>query len=157
PARGSTPLRRHARRDAAARMGGPLGHPVGAPSGEVRGRTRSRRGPRREDEAGRRQNASLRLNWEAGDRPSVARLLHQQASLAVAEGRLARGARLFGAAEALRVALGMRILPMERAQHEAEVDAARRQLDAAASGQAWADGRRMGLEQAIAYGLGGGS
>ena len=101
-----------------------------------------------------RLDESLRLYWEAGDRPSVARMLHYQAGLAVAEGRVERGVRLFGSAEALRAALGVTwILTIERAEYEADVTAARRQLEEASFERLWSEGRAMTAEQAIAYAL----
>jgi hypothetical protein len=58
-------------------------------------------------------------------------------------------ARLFGATEAVREALGAPVPPSERADYERHVAAVRAALDAAA----WAAGRAMALEDAIVLAL----
>ena len=64
-----------------------------------------------------------------------------------------RAARLFGAAEAQREAMGQRLAGTELALHDRHVVSARAHLDAVAWSAAWAEGRAMPLEQAIAYAL----
>jgi len=66
-----------------------------------------------------------------------------------------RAARLFGAAEALREALGAPVLWFQRQSYAQGVAALRAWLDDAACAAAWAEGRGMTLEQAIAYALEG--
>ncbi len=66
-----------------------------------------------------------------------------------------RAARLFGAAEALREALGAPVLWFQRQSYAQGVAALRARLDDAACAAAWAEGRGMTLEQAIAYALEG--
>ncbi len=66
-----------------------------------------------------------------------------------------RAARLFGAAEALREALGAPVLWFQRQSYAQGVAALRTQLDDAACAAASAEGRGMTLEQAIAYALEG--
>jgi tetratricopeptide (TPR) repeat protein len=62
---------------------------------------------------------------------------------------LARAARLFGAAEALRRAGGIYAAPPgERAEYEDALTAARATLGEAAFAAAWAEGARMTMEQA---------
>jgi tetratricopeptide (TPR) repeat protein len=68
------------------------------------------------------------------------------------EGR--RAARLFGAVEAERETLGAPTLPIYQAHYQRGVAAARALLDGATFAAAWAAGRAMSLEQAIAYALG---
>ena len=58
--------------------------------------------------------------------------------------------RLWGAAEALREAMGTPIPPVERASYERSVAAARAQLGEKAFAAAWAQGRTMTPEQALA-------
>ena len=64
-----------------------------------------------------------------------------------------RAARLFGAAEALLEPSGELLPPAERSVHERHVAIARAQMDEAAWQAAWAEGRAMTLEQAVAYAL----
>ena len=73
------------------------------------------------------------------------------AAAAEAHGQTERAARLFGAAEAWREVAGTPLSPVQRAGYEREVAAVRAQLDAARFAAAWAQGRAMSLEQAIAY------
>ena len=67
-----------------------------------------------------------------------------------------RAARLFGAAEALRETLGAPLFPSHLNHYQQGVAAARAQLDDKTFAAAWAEGRAMTLEQAIAYALDGG-
>jgi hypothetical protein len=62
-------------------------------------------------------------------------------------------ARLFGAAEALRAAIGSPIPPIERAEYERAVAASRTALGEAAFAAAWAEGRAMTLERAVEFAL----
>jgi predicted ATPase len=59
-------------------------------------------------------------------------------------------ARLWGAAEALRDAMGMPIPPFYRAEYERSVATARSQLGEQAFAAAWREGRMMTLEQVLA-------
>ncbi len=74
-----------------------------------------------------------------------------------------RATRLFGAAEALRQAIGAPLPPIERAEHESYVAAARTELGQDQFASAWALGRAMvsdgpagSWERAVAFGLGSG-
>jgi predicted ATPase/class 3 adenylate cyclase len=98
---------------------------------------------------------SLRVHQQVGTKWNMAQSLERFAGLAVAQGRPERAARLFGAAEALRIALGAPLPPGERADYERDVAAARAQLDEATLAAAWAEGRAMSLEQSIAEALEG--
>jgi tetratricopeptide (TPR) repeat protein len=72
------------------------------------------------------------------------------AGLVAAQGELARATWLWGAAETLRQALGVPIPPVERATYEQAVATARSQLGERAFAAAWAEGRTMTPEQALA-------
>ncbi len=72
--------------------------------------------------------------------------LHMSAALAGSRGHPLRSARLWGAAEALREAIGTIFSPIECYFYEPYIAAARAQLDEAAWEAAWAEGRAMGLE-----------
>jgi non-specific serine/threonine protein kinase len=75
------------------------------------------------------------------------------AGVAAAQARPARAARLLGAAEALREAIGAPTPPAGRAAHEREVAALRAALDGEAYAAAWADGRALPLERAVDYAM----
>ena len=66
------------------------------------------------------------------------------------QGELVWAARLWGAADSLRQAIGAPLSPVERARYEQEVTAARTQLEEEAFKAAWAEGRNMTPEQALA-------
>jgi hypothetical protein len=71
--------------------------------------------------------------------------------LAQREGNPGRAVRLFAAAEGLRTALGEGMPPVERADFEAALTAARAALGDEAFAAAWAEGRAMTREQAVAF------
>jgi non-specific serine/threonine protein kinase len=83
----------------------------------------------------------------------IALMLQAIARLAMAEGHPAHAARLWGAAEALREPLGAPLLPREQEEHDDGVAALREALGEAAFAAAWAEGRSMSMEQALAYAL----
>jgi predicted ATPase/class 3 adenylate cyclase len=66
-----------------------------------------------------------------------------------------RAARLLGAAEALREAIGHPLPPIMREEYDSAVAAARTQMDEDAFAAAWSAGRALSLEQAIAEALAG--
>jgi non-specific serine/threonine protein kinase len=75
------------------------------------------------------------------------------AALAAQEGGPERAARLWGAAAALREAHGLHLPALLRARSEGYAAAARAQVGEAAFAAAWAAGRAMTLEQAVADAL----
>ena len=97
----------------------------------------------------------LVLAAEAGNETNVAYCLQGLAAAAASEGRLARGARLWGAAEALleKIEVAAYIYAPDRSVHQGQVSAACAQLEEAAWQAAWAEGRAMYPEQAIGYAL----
>ena len=88
-----------------------------------------------------------------GDKWSSAYALESLAPLADGQGDSERAARLFGAAEALRDAIGMPLNPSDRSGYERVVEAVRRRLDEEKFANAWMEGRAMAMEQAIEYAL----
>jgi DNA-binding NarL/FixJ family response regulator len=62
-------------------------------------------------------------------------------------------AKLLGAAEALREAMGYQQIPRERALREPYLGAARSRLDEVAWEKAFTEGRAMGMEEAVEYAL----
>lgn len=97
---------------------------------------------------------SLALSWELRDERWASQSLEGLAWVSCDQGQAKRAARLFGAAEALREAIGTPLLPSERAGHERHVATVRARLGEEALEQAWSQGRAMSLEQAVEYTLG---
>ena len=83
----------------------------------------------------------------------IVRSLERLAGLAARQQPPARAARLFGATETLREAIGAPMPPSERADYDRDVASARAQLDEATFATAWTEGRAMTLEQAIGIAL----
>jgi hypothetical protein len=84
----------------------------------------------------------------------VWRTLDFFASLALACGQPTRAARLMGAAEAVREDQEMPLEPVYRRDvYDALLASARAALDRESFAAAWAEGRTMSLEQAVAYAL----
>jgi len=96
---------------------------------------------------------SLALSRQLGDQLVAAEALDGLACSASARGEAERVARLFGAAEALREAVGYRQEPREHALREPYLVAARPRLSEARWDAAWAEGGGLGLEEATAYAL----
>jgi len=96
--------------------------------------------------------------WQdLGQRAAIAHQLECFGFIARAQNELPRAARLLGAAEALREALGTPMTGLERTEYDREVAALRVQMDAEAHAAKWAAGRAMTLDQAVAYALEGGN
>jgi non-specific serine/threonine protein kinase len=96
---------------------------------------------------------SLTLFHELDSTRGIVDCLAALGGVAGGSGHPARAARLFGAAEALRAAFDSGIAYPERREIDRDVAAARAQLDEESFGAAWAEGRAMTLERAIAYAL----
>jgi predicted ATPase/DNA-binding SARP family transcriptional activator/DNA-binding CsgD family transcriptional regulator len=96
---------------------------------------------------------SLTLCLELGDRLTASESLEGLACISGAHGEAERAARLLGAGEALREAVGSEHLPEEDALREPYLATTRSQLDEASWDSSWAEGRAMPMEQAIEYAL----
>jgi DNA-binding CsgD family transcriptional regulator len=96
---------------------------------------------------------SLVVSKELGDKMVASESLEGLACIAVTRGEAEQAARLFGAAEALREAVGYQHSPEEDALREPYLAAASSQLDEATWEAALAEGRAMELEDAIQYAL----
>jgi tetratricopeptide (TPR) repeat protein len=90
---------------------------------------------------------------ELGNRPALAHELECLAFIAVAQSQAHRAASLLGAAEALRESADSPMRGNEHIEYDQCVSALRLQMDGAAFESAWADGRMMTVEQAIAFAL----
>jgi DNA-binding CsgD family transcriptional regulator len=86
-------------------------------------------------------------------KPGQARGLECLAGLAAAHGQALGAARLFGAAEALRDAMAAPLPEVEHPDYDRDMQAARGALSAAAFAAAWAQGRALPLERAVAEAL----
>ncbi len=96
---------------------------------------------------------SLQLFWEVRDDDNIAALFMGLGAVAASRGGFQRSAKLWGAAEAVREAIGAPLLPIDRAYYERALAMARAALDGATWTAAWSTGRALPLEQAVAYAL----
>jgi predicted ATPase/DNA-binding SARP family transcriptional activator len=96
---------------------------------------------------------SLRILQGQMIKASVVVSLALLGGLAGSEKRPARALRLFAAAETLRDAIGFHFYYADQVAHDRDMAAARAQLDEATCAAAWAEGRAMTLDQAMAYAL----
>ncbi len=93
---------------------------------------------------------SLAIKREVGDNTKIPFCLEGLADVVALQGDPVWAARLWGTAEALREAMGTPLPPVYRAGSERSVAATRTQLGEKAFVTAWAEGRKMTLEQALA-------
>ena len=92
--------------------------------------------------------------WQhAGNRGAMANQLECFAFLAIAKGDTVRAARLFGAAEAIREVAASAMVAAEQAEYDAAVGQLRGSLAAAALDSAWAEGRWLTTDDAVALAL----
>jgi predicted ATPase/DNA-binding XRE family transcriptional regulator len=107
------------------------------------------------ERAARLFGEGLTLSAEVGDNSSLAYYLQGLAAIAASGDELVRAARLWGAAEALLETteiISYAHAP-DRSLYRRQVAAARERLDEAAWEAAWAVGRAMMPQQAVAYAL----
>jgi predicted ATPase/transcriptional regulator with XRE-family HTH domain len=104
-------------------------------------------------EAGRWLAQGLALSQTLHDQASIAWCLAGLGSVAALGEEPERAARLWGAAERLREAIGCRPAPAARLTYERAQAATRAQVGEAAFAAAWAEGQAMTLEQALAEAL----
>jgi predicted ATPase/class 3 adenylate cyclase len=105
------------------------------------------------ERAAARLAESLRLLRELDDRSCAGTTLDSLAVLSAAHGDPKRAARLFAAAQASREAQSLTLPPPEQERLNQAAAAARMELDRGAFDAAWAEGRAMTLDQAVAYAL----
>jgi predicted ATPase/DNA-binding CsgD family transcriptional regulator/DNA-binding XRE family transcriptional regulator len=104
-------------------------------------------------QAGARLAESLGLARDHGDRDGICRALEGFAHLAAARGRPARAVRLVGAAASMREVIGAPLSSSERTVLDCWLAPAHAALGEQASALAWADGRSMSTEEAVADAL----
>ena len=95
------------------------------------------------------EREALVLRRESADKRGIALSMEGLAWLATAKGQPERAARTFGAAEALREALGLGLAPFRKAEHDRCVATIRAQLGEVLVASAWAMGRSCPLDQSI--------
>jgi len=96
----------------------------------------------------------LALIRNIGDKENIIECLEDVAATAAMQSLTTYAARLWGAVERVGEAIGhSRVLPAKRALAERIVADARGSVDEAVWAAAWAEGRAMTLEQAVAYAL----
>jgi predicted ATPase/DNA-binding CsgD family transcriptional regulator len=95
---------------------------------------------------------SLVIHARFGEREGVAGNLRGLATIAGLSGRPEHAARLLGAAEGLRESIGVSVPPLGRARHERAIAAIRAVLTPEEFEAAWARGRALSLDGAIAAG-----
>jgi predicted ATPase/DNA-binding CsgD family transcriptional regulator len=96
---------------------------------------------------------ALQVAGEKSARLEVSQCLEGLAGVACAQGQPKRAARLFGAAEALREAIGADQPSGISADHARDVADTRTQLEETTFQAAWATGRLLTLDQIVAYAL----
>ena len=96
---------------------------------------------------------SLSQYQEKRDERGIGLSLKGLAFVAGAQGEVERGARLFGAAEALREAPGFPLPPYDHPEYDRREAAVRAEMGEKAFEVAWAEGRKMSLEEAVALAL----
>ncbi|MEJ2758770.1 MAG: tetratricopeptide repeat protein [Anaerolineales bacterium] len=107
---------------------------------------------------------SLTLRQEIGDRGGIAWCLEKLAEIALITGQrkstinanedFKSAARLFGFAEAIRESVGSKIDGVDLPTYRRQVQLVRENLDETFFNRAWAEGRRMSVEQAIEFAFG---
>jgi DNA-binding CsgD family transcriptional regulator len=93
---------------------------------------------------------SLALSWDLHDRWGLTGGLELMAGIAGMGGEAHRAARLVGAAEALREAIGVPLVGTRQPDQERRVAAVRAALGTDAFAAAWAAGRALSLDEAVA-------
>jgi len=98
---------------------------------------------------------ALALCWELGNREEAAIGLENMGTLVATHGQHQRAVQLLATAAQLRLAIDAPLAPVDQADHDRIVAAARAALGAAAFAKAWAEGLAMLLGEAVADALTG--
>jgi hypothetical protein len=93
------------------------------------------------------------LTWELEDKAGIAFTLRGLAATYGARRELEQAVRLYGLAEGVFLVSSRDMLPHERADHERAVASLRAQMGERSFAQAWAEGKAMALDKAIAYAI----
>jgi non-specific serine/threonine protein kinase len=94
------------------------------------------------------------MAWKRlGHRAAIAHQLESFAFIAQHREDGIRAAHLYGAAEALREAIGIQMTPLEKEEYDGEVARLRSGMDEREFRAAWEEGRSFTMEQAVAYAI----
>ena len=105
------------------------------------------------ERAQRLYREAICLQQELGAKGDILSILLIFAAFALQAGKPSRAVRLYAAAQALRQAIDMAFSLAQTGEYEANLASARTQLDPPAFAEAWAEGRAMTMEEAVAYAL----
>ena len=100
-----------------------------------------------------RLGESLEVRREIGDKSGCAWCLERLSEVALGQRQAEKAVRLLAAAAALRLSIGSVIDPVDRTEYERMRGSLRSQLSEQRFTAAWDEGRRLTLEQAVAYAL----
>jgi non-specific serine/threonine protein kinase len=103
--------------------------------------------------AGALYREALELGWKHHDRLCIRMALPGLAGIAAMEGDAVRAIRLASAASALEENVGMWAFPPIQARQAHWLATAEEAVDATTRGAAWAEGRRMTMDDVIAHAL----
>jgi ATP/maltotriose-dependent transcriptional regulator MalT len=106
------------------------------------------------EEAAELVRETLLILRDLKERWFISRSLETMAEIVALQGDHTRAARLFGAGEALREAVGASVLPFYRTDYDHAVETVRKGLGHEAVREYWSQGRSMTLEQAVGCALG---
>jgi hypothetical protein len=98
---------------------------------------------------------SLTLLQHTGSREYIANGLEGMAGIAAVSAQSQRAARLFGAADMVRIPASLPLPPVMREEYEHDLEIICAQLDNDTFATAWAAGRALTLDEAIAEALAG--
>ena len=104
-------------------------------------------------EAAKQLRETLLILRDLKERWFISRSLETMAEIVALRGDYGRAARLFGAGEVLREAVGASVLPFYRKDYDAGVEAVRNGIGEEALRANWAEGRTMTLDEAIGCAL----
>jgi tetratricopeptide (TPR) repeat protein len=93
---------------------------------------------------------ALSIQNKMGNRAGIAECLMGIAGVLTDQRQVETGARLLGAAEALRVSAGVSLWPANCLEYDCILACLKKSLDEQALAAAWAEGQSLNLEQAIA-------
>ncbi len=96
---------------------------------------------------------TIREWQDLGHQAAVANQLESLGFIAAHDCRMQQAGTLLGAAEALREQINVDMLSDEHMEYDTEVAALRESLDPDALAEAWASGRQLELDAAVAYAL----
>ena len=96
---------------------------------------------------------ALEIQRETTNQAGIAECLAGIAGVWIAQGKAQHGARLLAMVEALRDAIGASVWPANRIEYDRNLALLHQSLNEATLAAAWAIGRAMTMDQAIAYAL----